>query len=99
MNKYEVIGIGIDAKGLITDYFKTYAEFEKPADAIFFAHGIGPNWLLEFGELPENVCAVDVIVDLVDEDGVQQNETPCWSDRIAIYCKTNFGLQPQAKVV
>lgn len=93
MSKYEVIGIGIDAKGFVTEYNKVYEEFEKPADAIFFAHSIGANWLMEFGELPEYVAAVDVIVNLVDEDGCYVNEDPFWSDRVPIYCRMNFGLQ------
>lgn len=94
MAKYEVWGIGYDKDGYLTDYLTQYKDSDTPGDALTFAHNIDADWLKENGKLPANVAAVDVIVELHEDDGTMPNETPFWSGKVDIYHKMNFGLQP-----
>ena len=87
MSKYEVLGVGYNESGHLTEYLKTFGEFETPGEAIVFAHEINADWLKMNGNVPEEVTAVDVNVEL-------KGEEPLSHKRINIYHNMNFGLQP-----
>ena len=99
MLKYEVIGMAYSPDGGQYKYFESYKSFDKPAEALLFAHAIDSTWLKENGNLPEDVNNVEIFVDLFDEDGVAQGDKALYHEQISIYHRTNFGVQPEQAVV